>query len=703
MKLNKSVPALLVMAGFTGAMLLLVAIGLVRNYSPVPFWDMWDGYLNFYLAVTDGDLSAWVRQQNEHRIVLSHLLFWLDLRYFGGASWFLLMVNYALAAATALLFWRLLRARLTPQLRSPAETVLGLFLVAWLFSWMQQENFTWAFQSQFFLAQLLPLWSLYCLYLSLSLAGGTNWFVLACAGGVAAAGSMANGVLALPLLLCYTVLTQQGWRRCGVLALLTIATLGAFFYGYHQPSDHIPFLTVLHDSAVPLLRYMLQYLGSPWYFLAGSSVAGKQLALLGGIVLVVLCVLQGLRWYQRRDDTLLLALLLFLAYVVATATATASGRLHVGDGEPFSSRYTTPALMAWAAMLVLYAPRWLAAARAGRRVLLALPLMVLTVALLVLQTNALHPQTALLYQKKIAALALELGVADQVQVGNVYPLARNVLPIAELARARHESVFGMAPWRGLHDAIGRPETINNPRSPCQGSLDEVAPVESDANYLRVSGWLRKRDGGLMGETLRLVDGNGKLVGVALSGHEQPDAATSVDKNARYVEFQGYVLASIAGSALSLQADTASGGCALTVQIPLTLVTLTSQAPDASISSLLAASAVVQGPNWTGSDYEHTEIPGLRVYGSFVQADADIGTISLRVKRGDRLFYRSGPGGGRQRLSFPGTTLEEVRLPVRTEWTLLEFRGSALPDGEFVVTFSDAGDGWGEWSAIALAR
>ena len=81
---------------------------------------------------------------------------------------------------------------------------------------------------------------------------------------------------------------------------------------------------------------------------------------------------------------------------------------------------------------------------------------------------------------------------------------------------------------------------------------------------------------------------------------------------------------------------------------------------------------------------------MREYGSFVQVDTDTGSSSLRVKGGDRLFYRSGPGGGRQIMSLPGSGLEDMRLPVTNHWAQLEFSGAALPDGDFTVTFTDAG-------------
>jgi hypothetical protein len=59
-------------------------IGAMRYYSPVPLGDMWNGYLDFFMEVQNGNHAAWWTQHNEHRIVLARLLFWMDLSFFNG-------------------------------------------------------------------------------------------------------------------------------------------------------------------------------------------------------------------------------------------------------------------------------------------------------------------------------------------------------------------------------------------------------------------------------------------------------------------------------------------------------------------------------------------------------------------------------------------------------------------------------------------
>ncbi|WP_218939115.1 hypothetical protein, partial [Pseudomonas nicosulfuronedens] len=36
-----------------------------RNFSPVPYLDMWDGYIGFDIRLSQGDLAAWIYLHNE--------------------------------------------------------------------------------------------------------------------------------------------------------------------------------------------------------------------------------------------------------------------------------------------------------------------------------------------------------------------------------------------------------------------------------------------------------------------------------------------------------------------------------------------------------------------------------------------------------------------------------------------------------------
>ena len=288
------------------------------------------------------------------------------------------------------------------------EIVLGLFIVACLYLWVQYENLTFAVQIQCILAQLLPLCALYFLHKSVIAIHSGRYFVLACGFGVACVGTMANGTLALPLMTLYVLLTRQGKLRIGALAALSMATVFAYFHDYQAPAYHGQIARALMETPIAFAEYVLLYLGSPFFYLFGGSISkvipglgavgifingfAKLVAILAGLFLVASSARLAIRSLHRpRESSLTLALLFFVLYVGGTAFGTAGGRLIFGVDQALSSRYTTPALMAWCALLVLYSPRILAAIGAREKKYL-IPLSALM--LLMLGPSALRLEIA---------------------------------------------------------------------------------------------------------------------------------------------------------------------------------------------------------------------------------------------------------------------------------------------------------------------
>jgi len=550
-----------------GLALLFVALavaGGLRAYSPIPVWDMWSAYLSFMDQAAEGGWRTWWGQHNEHRLLLARLFFWVDLRWFDGAGWFLIAVNYLLAALAAWLFCRILRhVEVAPERRAEMHALYVLVIIA-LFFWSQQDNLTGGFQSQFFLAQLIPLAALYALYRSLP--GGRAAFSLACLLGVLSAGSMANGVLALPLMTAYAALTRQGARRIGTLALLTALTLYAYFYDYAAPAHHSSPLQALREHPLQVVRYVLYYLGSPFYHAFGGKGPGRSIALIAAVFLVGSALRFALQALRRRNQSALpLALLFYIAYIGATAFGTAAGRLLFGVSQSLTLRYSTPALMAWCALLVLYAPALLALE--GRRRRLVWAGLALTVALmLVYQTKALNSLADELFKRSIGALAIELRIKDEVELSHMYPTT-DVVEITAPAADRQRSVFGMFPFKGARAQMGA--TFAPVALPaCQGMLETAESTAGDARFLRVAGWMYGASGKREAQVVRFLDSGGRQVGYALGGQVRADLRAQIAQAADGAGFRGYLSAAEAGPELTLRGEGPDGPfCQMRVAYP----------------------------------------------------------------------------------------------------------------------------------------
>lgn len=671
----------------------LAVIGGIRAYSPVPFWDMWDGYLGFFTKVMSGDTSAWWAQHNEHRIVLARVFFWLDLALFAGQGWFLIVVNYLLQAVVCMLFWSIWK-----EVKSEKNHWIGYFLIAWLFLWIQENNLTWGFQSQFILAQLLPLSAFYFLHRAAS-AGSEKHaeFYIALFFGVLSIGSMANGILALPLMTAYAIVARMGSMRSALLTALSVISLWLYFLDYNSPGGHGSLTLALRETPLDLISYVLLYIGGPFYYLFGKGYSGQVIATAAGIFMVISCAIFAWRIVpMAQKATLPLALLVFILYIGGTALGSGGGRVIFGVDQALSSRYMTPALMAWVALLLLYLPK-LEAVGQSVRSRVWVPFLLLILLMLPLQLKALSSKQNVLFERQIATLAIELGVKDQSQISHIFPSADWALSIAEVPVSMNFSVFGISPFKDAREIIGqKSKKALLPKNQCSGSIDEVEIIDGDEKFVRVRGWIFDPHSQHTPKSVQLIDENGVVKGVLITGQTRPDVANAIDSIASNSGFKGYVIASAKGQALNL-IDT-QGGCQFSASIPAVFFRTTKTADSTSVS--VSISQLQAQNTWTGTDYYRSSIPGLTVFGSFVHSDSDKGAIVLKLNRGDSLLYRSGPTGGRQSVQVIGRSELKSILPVAPEWIFLEFSSDTLPE-VFELEFTDNGDSWGEWSAIAL--
>jgi hypothetical protein len=675
----------------------LAIVGIVRGYSPVPFWDMWNGYLGFYGRVSAGEWQAWWEQHNEHRIVLSRILFWIDLACFRGDGRFLLAINGVLLGLIAAVFVRLWREQ-----SAAAAPFVGWFLVAWLWSWMNRDNIAWGFQSQFFLAFLLPLVGLCLLAHGRPGApGSTARLIGACVAGVLAVGSMASGVLALPVMTVYAGLARQGPNRCMALGWLSAICCSYFFRDYQMVGHHAAGGSLM-TKLPQLVGFELVLLGSPAYHLAAglSETAGLSLAGVAGACLVLASAWTAWRsWSDRDRGALPLALMMFNGYVIAAASATALGRSGFGIAGAVTSRYTLPALMAWAALLVANAGPL---TRSGPAVVrgLAAVCALLVVGLLPLQLDAARPRHDELFERQVAALALELGVHDEQQARQVWHSSRAALAIAAEAKEANLSIFGLPPIRDAGDAIGRRfESCPQRAEPlAAGRVLSLEAIADERRFLRIRGEYHPAHAEPPRLPLVMLDA-GRQVGAALV---KPATAVPDDRPGLPLPgatFSGYVLAAAAGRTLELlDAERCVG---VTLELPVVTRWFSVEAEAALPATTVPTTSLLPGTGrWAGTDFDQSRVPRMRVLGSYRTGDADLGVARLRVRRGDRLGYRTGPVAERQTIALVGWPDSSGPLPPAESWRVIVFDEATLPE-EFEIELADQGADWGEWSAILL--
>ncbi len=678
-------------------MVILAILQTYLFYSPVPVWDLWTGYLEFYLKAADGNWSAWWSQHIEHRILLARLLFWVDIRFFSGSFIFLLIINYIFLSLIALLFWKTLEQQLVDTAFKARRIIIGLFITAWLFLLCQGENLIWAFQVEFFLAFLLPFCALYFLQKSIK-DNKTSFFLAACICGALSAGTLAIGVVTFPLMSVYALLMRQKPMRIAALAILSVLILFLYFHGY-QSGTHTVTSPEITNNLFAAFLFMLTLIGSPFYYVLGPINPGMSVIQVFGLIFIIGFLYKIVQVFVVKClDPLQAAVLFFILYIIGSAVGTTGGRFFFGLDAALTPHHTTPAVIGWAALIALFAKDIPPLTVAWRKWLILAPAAGLAIFMVKYQVKALiWYNDEVYFDRKVSILGLSLGALDdeRLQTLTAPPEFRIIPPIAEKAYVRHLSIFGAYPFLGAREAFGAAVPLS-PLPACVGFLD-YAQSSNDQRFIRIGGWLIDPGQGAKPEVARLLSEDGQEVGFALVGQPRPDV-THAD-GALNPGFRGYALASAAGQRLIVRGENRQGPlCQMNAQMPQSLFS-TKPAKPSPDETTIDTTKVLPGNQWTGYDDAHTNICGLKVYGSLITGAVDKGSIALTLKRGDRILYRSGPSGGNQTVEVAGQP--GAALPNAINWIVLDFSNPNLPQDGFVAKFIDNGGGWGEWSAIAV--
>jgi hypothetical protein len=316
------------------------------------------------------------------------------------------------------------------------------------------------------------------------------------------------------------------------------------------------------------------------------------------------------------------------------------------------------------------------------------------------QLHALRSPHEMLHERNLAFLALAMEVRDPERVGRIYPSINKALEISAGAYKNNISIFSSSPYREFreHSSSIGVESKNSDLPECEGFLDSVENLEDDSHYAYIKGWVFKRDSETYPEYLRFFNLNGDVVGYAITGGYRPDVASQINKKALLSGFNGYVLSNAVGSIVNAQAGNLS--CQIALKIP-NLNFHSYKLDLISLDGLVSIKSVLNVGEWLGSDFSKSKVPGVKVYGSYISGDANTGSILISIKRGQKVFYRSGPTGGRQLLEINGDSTSIIKIPTALDWTLLEFSGLPETKQGVQIKFIDAGDSWGEWSAIGL--
>lgn len=669
----------------------LTVAGVVLDYSPVPYWDQWDGGIDLYVQALTHPWAAWWSWHNEHRLVIPRLVFWADIALAGGVNILSLAANLVLAGLIA---WVV--AIIAAPLRGNRGASLALagIICIFAFSWMQFENFTWGFECQWFLANLFALLAFW--KLMQAQAAPERWapFATALLCAVLAMLSLGNGVLTFPVMILAAIYWRMSWRRLGLL-VATFAVIARLYYAdaplYHGEAG--PLATLLSDP-LGVARFAVHYYGSfGWYIirqiwfveLAGGLVCA---GVLGGVALTVL----------RRGAVASPALLLYALFIGATGLATATGRLVLGQIAAMESRYTSNTLLMLLCTLLFLAINL--RARFWRGATMGV-LVASSLVLAGLQGRALRPNRDILFERLEAGAALRAGVYDHAYTVAVYPKAKRIRYLADESMPLRLSIF-----RSGVPRLPDPPAHLTASASCAGVIDEIQATATPGTWM-ARGWIYDPATATVPSGVWFADLAGHSIGNGVAGAKRPDVATLLHLPSQRSGWTGFLKLPAGAAFRVFGADGGRVTCALPISAIVPTVTIHAEDPSDLVT--LTPLTIVSATGFAENTIPANLLVGAppAIHGSYIQADQTTGAITLRPAQPQptmRFRYVTGPEAGNQgvRVTLDDGTSLAFSLPGTSQaWQTLIIDAQANPHRIATITVEDRGSGWGEWSAVSV--
>ena len=393
--------------------------------------------------------------------------------------------NYRIAFGGIVAFPLISLALFVRLARRPSGAVPDLWVIGvtlgLLFSAMQNDNFTWAFQVQFFALCTLVIATLSVLALG---PATTVSLVAVVVLEAVALYTLSSGAVLLVVTVIVAAAVRRPWWHVTVLAGCGALLLGTYLHDYATPATHAnPVDALSHLGQFGL--FCLVSLGHP----AGVLIGGTAGACIFGVVGLAWFAACAWRLWGARHSVApeKLVLLAIAAFVIGMVVLIALGRWRFGIGQAMVPRYATPVLMFWLALLLLEGSGRSLATGPGRARVPAIGLAIL-LGLLLNQPRFIASGLRGRSDRASATVAVLAGVGDGDLLRRTYPVAADVLTYRDAMKAQHTSVFGddWADW--LDQPFRIPEGW--PVPPCPGSFEHLTAVlEAHHPGWRASGHL----------------------------------------------------------------------------------------------------------------------------------------------------------------------------------------------------------------------
>jgi hypothetical protein len=527
--INNKYPIKIIIWSFL--MFFLAVWGGIDNFSPVPFAGAWEGSLNFYLNVSDA--KSWLMNELDHILLTTRALTWLDIRFFGGIAILLIVLCYFFLALSAVIFAYILRQKNKNKFDKEDYTLLA-FLFAWLYLFMQSENYIWGHNIHTILINFLPLLT-FVLLAGLKINEHSTFFfksLLILFLSALSALTNISGLLVFPITSMYYLLIKKN-IRWAILYAFFACLMFYFYLNFGTIAESSPGrIGLVLNEPLDFSHFFLTYLGNPFWHLIHLNKIGKTIALLSGILFLILFLIASFNEIKSsRKSQVDIAILFFIFFYICSVASITFGRFENGIDQALVGRYTTHAIFGWSALFLIYSPYLKNKIKKPSKGFIWLSYtLIFLMTLNQSKAMRLHNEIS---NKNLAGLAIVMGVNDQKLIENsVWHSSVEDIEIARNSKERGIGFVNVFPF----SQVGKEVLFESNYQECDSVLQSNNVVENDSQYNFFTGIFNSTEKKEIPKFLFVYDKSEKLIGYALAGNLfKKDITTS-----KY-GFKGYYL------------------------------------------------------------------------------------------------------------------------------------------------------------------
>ncbi|MDF1761477.1 MAG: hypothetical protein P1U40_13170 [Coxiellaceae bacterium] len=326
----------------------------------LPFGDSWDDTIALYLKQLqhNAQWQDWWRPHNEHRLILTRLLFFINTQFFPQSSAFMQLISYALFVANYALIVQFFKRSTNALTTNSNQSHIAFYalLALMIFPANNIDIWSWEFITQF------PLTLFFTLLVLFAIRQNMGWLRLLIIASLTcfATLSSANGLIVWPLSILLLLAYRTPASKILVFSLLAVISIATYTHGNNSQG-------LILNQPIRSSLYFFAFLGNPIGFLTPHAIP-----LLFGVTALTLFSTLTLHVFRKSppDQRYVYYPWLVLGlFTIGNALVAALTRIAFNIGQSLCTRYACITELLYIAIAVLAKLQWPSLSTRFKRIL----------------------------------------------------------------------------------------------------------------------------------------------------------------------------------------------------------------------------------------------------------------------------------------------------------------------------------------------